>query len=64
MIIWLMLYFTGAAVHVGNYPDMNSCVNAANSSTTITIPNARSFSATFICVPANTGKKGDPGPPH
>jgi hypothetical protein len=31
MIIWLMLYFTGAAVHVGNYPDMNSCVNAANS---------------------------------
>ena len=62
-VIWLMLFLGNTAVHVGNFPDMASCQNAAKASWTSTSSGRSSFSVGFICVQANTGKTDDPLPP-
>jgi hypothetical protein len=71
-IFWLMLYMPGGhPVHVGNYPDMASCVAAANASQSARVaPGGGGGTGSgggvlrdFICVQANSGKLGDPGPP-
>jgi hypothetical protein len=69
-VFWLMLYLPGGhPVHVGNFPDMASCVAAAKASDSVRVAPGSGPSSTagvlreFICVQANTGKSGDPGPP-
>jgi len=63
-IFWLLLVVeTGTPLHVGNFPDLQSCHDAAASHTFIGPPGTGD-PAVFICVQANTGKTGDPEPPH
>jgi hypothetical protein len=69
-VFWLMLYLPGGhPVHVGNFPDMASCLAAAKTSDSFRVTPGAGPSSTagvlrdFICVQANTGKSGDPGPP-
>jgi hypothetical protein len=69
-VFWLMLYLPGGhPVHVGNFPDLTSCLAAAESSGSIRVtPSTGASPSTgilrdFICVQANTGKPSDPGPP-
>jgi hypothetical protein len=71
-IFWLMLYLPGGhPVHVGNFPDMASCLAAANSSESVRVaPSTGAMGGPstgvlrdFICVQASTGKPNDPGPP-
>jgi hypothetical protein len=69
-VFWLMLYLPGGhPVHVGNFPDMASCLAAAESSGSIRVTPSTGASPNtgvlrdFICVQANTGKPSDPGPP-
>jgi hypothetical protein len=70
-VFWLMLYLPGGhPVHVGNFPDMASCVAAAKASDSVRVTPGSGASSSgvvlrdFICVQANTGKSGDPGPPN
>jgi hypothetical protein len=67
MIFWLVISMglQGVPIHVGNFPDMNSCMAAAQSNKTITTgatPPPR-FTVNAVCVQVNTGKAGDPSPP-
>jgi hypothetical protein len=68
MIVWLVLAIgvQSNPIHVGNFPDINSCMAAAQSNKSITTgvsANAPRFSVNLVCVQANTGKAGDPPPP-
>jgi hypothetical protein len=69
-VFWLMLYMPGGhPVHVGNFPDLASCVAAARTSDSVRVTPGAGASTSggvvrdFICVQANTGKSGDPAPP-
>lgn len=62
-VFWLMLFLGNTAVHVGNFPTMASCQDAAKSSWTATSGGKAGFSVGFICVQANKGGSGDPSPP-
>jgi hypothetical protein len=65
MQIWLMLAVVGSTpIHVGNFPDMDSCQAAAMSSRgQVTGARPGSMSYLWMCVQANTGKPNDPAPP-
>src|SRR6516225_8005851 len=65
MQIWLILAVVGTApIHVGNFPDMDTCQAAAMSSRgQVTGARPRSMSHLWMCVQANTGKPNDPLPP-
>jgi hypothetical protein len=67
MIVWpvISMGLQGNPIHVGNFPDMNSCMAAAQSNKGIatgTTPPPR-LNISLVCVQANTGKSGDPQPP-
>jgi hypothetical protein len=65
MQIWLILAMVGSApIHVGNFPDLDSCQAAAMSSRgQVTGARPGSMSYLWMCVQANTGKPNDPPPP-
>jgi hypothetical protein len=65
MQIWLILAVVGSTpIHVGNFPDMDSCQAAAMSSRgQVTGGRPGSMSYLWMCVQANTGKPNDPPPP-
>jgi hypothetical protein len=63
-VIWLLLIVeTGPPVHVGNFPDLPSCQDAASKHVVVGKPGIGD-PATFICVQANRGQQNDPEPPH
>jgi hypothetical protein len=64
-IIWLILAVVGTTpIHVGNFPDMDTCQAAAMSSRgQVTGGRPGSMSYLWMCVQANTGKSNDPPPP-
>lgn len=49
-------------MHVGNFPTIDACLAAAKQVT----QGGTSKTVTYValCVPANTGKQGDPLPPN
>jgi hypothetical protein len=67
-VVWLMMWIAGvgsAPVHVGNFPDVATCIASAKTSQT-TQTNAPAPDIpriTWVCVPANTGHPNDPPPP-
>ena len=65
MQIWLILAVVGSTpIHVGNFPDMDTCQAAATSSRgQVTGARPGSMSYLWMCVQANTGKPNDPPPP-
>ncbi len=65
MMVWLMIVLGSTAIHVGNFHDVASCLAAAQASKTTSIneTGAAAFSVHYVCIPANTGKPGDPPPP-
>jgi len=65
MVIWLVLWITLAPIHVGNFPNMQSCMEAARTNESIVTHrrSQNSLSVGLICVQANTGKPNDPPPP-
>lgn len=68
MIFWLVLSTSigSTPLHVGNYPDLESCMTAANTARYVPNPNPGKPGGPtigFVCVQANTGKPGNPQPP-
>ena len=78
-IFWLVVLIgaTSTPLHVGNFPDLNSCQKAASeiisgsmrgTATTVGAGSAAIAGPTpnvaYVCVQATTGKKKDPGPPR
>ena len=65
MHIWLILAVVGSTpIHVGNFPDLDTCQAAAMSSRgQVTGARPGSMSYLWMCVQANTGKPNDPPPP-
>ena len=69
-VFWLVITLNAAnyPVHVGNFPNLDSCEKAANemrrgsASGLKTGPSMSPYS-TWVCVQVNTGNAGDPGPP-
>ena len=70
VIFWLVISIgaANAPLHVGNFPDLDTCQNAgsemargsgAGSGTAVGVAPY----VAYVCVRANTGKAGDPGPP-
>jgi hypothetical protein len=63
MVFWLLVSFvSGAATHVGNFPDLQSC-QAAGKSVWLYQSNGVGSGYEAICVKADTGKPGDPSAP-
>jgi hypothetical protein len=64
-VFWLVLVTSAIAtpLHVGNFPSLEACQQAAFSSqqTMRDAPGNTNFQ--LVCVKANTGKAGDPDPP-
>jgi hypothetical protein len=57
-VVWLILSLeTGSMLHVGNFPNMDTCQTAATAAW------SSAKTVTFTCVAANTGIEGEPGPP-
>jgi hypothetical protein len=65
MQFWLLIMTTGTAVHVGNFPDMASCMAAARANQTVMTHqvNPTEFTVGLMCIQANTGKPNDPPAP-
>jgi len=61
-VVWLILSMGGQPMHVGNFPTIDACLAAAKQVT----QGGTSKTVTYValCVPANTGKQGDPLPPN
>jgi hypothetical protein len=63
VVFWLVLIVeTGAPLHVGTFPDLDSCKQAAAQHIVIA-PVSSGDPTTFVCVQANRGLKDDPIPP-
>ena len=67
-VFWLVLLIGGAhtPLHVGNFTNLDTCQKAANEMIRGSGAGSSAGSApyaAFVCVQANTGKAGDPGPP-
>ena len=64
-VFWLVLVTSPVAtpLHVGNFPSLETCQQAAYSSqqTLREAPGNTNFQ--LVCIQANTGKAGDPDPP-
>jgi hypothetical protein len=69
VVFWLVILI-GAAhtpLHVGNFPNLDSCQKAANEMVRGSGAGPAAGQApyaAYVCVQANTGKPGDPGPPE
>jgi hypothetical protein len=68
-VVWLIFVGLGASnvvtadpLHVGNFPDIKSCIEAIQK---VQVgPNSNiTYPGLFMCVPANTGKASDPPAP-
>jgi hypothetical protein len=66
MQIWLILAVVGTApIHVGNFPDMDTCqAEAMSSRGQVTGARPGTMSYLWMCVQANTGKPNDPPLPR
>ena len=69
-IFWLVILIGAAQapLHVGNFPNLDSCQKAANEMVRGSGAGAGTAVGTspyvaYVCVQANTGKAGDPDPP-
>jgi hypothetical protein len=63
-VFWLLLLIENASpLHVGNFPDIASCLKAGLEHQVVDKPGAGD-PTTFVCVQANTGKGDEPGPPN
>lgn len=63
-VVWLLLLVDGGTpVHVGNFPDLASCQQAASGHQVVGRPGIGD-PTTFVCVQANTGMDNDPRPPQ
>ena len=63
-VFWLLLLVEGGApVHVGNFPDLDTCQQAANGHKVVSRPGIGD-PTTFVCVQAKTGLDSDPRPPQ
>jgi|KBSMisStaDraftv2_1062788.scaffolds.fasta_scaffold132328_2 hypothetical protein len=65
-VFWLVLVTAPVAtpLHVGNYPSIETCQAAAISTRQTVRAGAPNANFQLVCVQANTGKAGDPGPPE
>jgi hypothetical protein len=61
-VVWLILSIGGPSMHVGNFPNIDTCLTAAKQ--VAQGGTSKSVSYLAFCVPANTGKQGDPPPPQ
>ena len=69
-VFWLVLAMNASnyPLHVGNFPNLNSCEKAATEMRRGSASGLKSGASmapysTWACVQANTGKAGDPSPP-
>jgi hypothetical protein len=54
MIFWLILTLSSGPLHVGNFPTMDACRQAANDATVVQIhPIHQTYSFTALCIQAN-----------
>ena len=61
-VVWLVLSMGGQPMHVGNFPSIDACLTTAKElAQGGTAPH---LSYVAVCVPANTGKQGDPPAPQ
>jgi len=62
MIFWLVLTLSSGPLHVGNFPTIDACREAANSAIAVQVhPIHQAYSFTMICVRANA--EGTSPPP-
>ena len=64
-VFWLVLSLSSPAnlLHVGNFPNMETCQTAAKQIWPYVSNSGSTIAYYALCVPANTGKQSDPGPP-
>ena len=60
MIFWLILMAQGGLMHVGNFPDMKSCMAAANSVQVIVDQGHGLSAGRYLCVQTNTAATQPP----